>query len=153
MNLPKRKATRLQNYDYSNNNYYFVTICTHEKKCIFGDIHELNTMGYIAKTEMENLENHHHGVYVENFIIMPNHVHAIIVLCNQNKSLNEIIGNYKAGVSRKIRLSNPNIVVWQRSFHDHIIRNEKSYKKIWEYVKYNDQKWTEDCFFVSDQNI
>ena len=102
--------------------------------------------------EMENLSNHYQGVYVDNFIIMPNHIHAIIVLSNQSKSLNEIVGNYKAGVSRKIRVQNPNMVVWQRSFHDHIIRNEKSYAKIWEYVEHNDQKWTEDCFFVDMEN-
>ena len=98
---------------------------------------------------MENLSSHYAGVYVDSFIIMPNHVHAIIVLNNQSKSLSEIIGNYKAGVSRKIRLQNPNIEIWQRSFHDHIIRNEKSYLKIWEYVQYNNQKWEEDCFYIA----
>ena len=148
MNYPKRKTTRLQNFDYSSNNYYFITICTHNKECIFGTVQKLNTLGNIAKSEMENLESHYHGVFVDNFIIMPNHVHAIIVLENQLKSLNEIVGNYKAGVSRKIRNHYPDMIVWQRSFHDHIIRNEESYKKIWQYVECNDQKWTEDCFFI-----
>ena len=110
-------------------------------------------MGLIAKQEMENLPNYYVGVYVECFIVMPNHIHAIISLQHTDKTLTEIVGNYKAGVSRKIRFIKPNLEIWQRSFHDHIIRNEASYLKIWEYVKYNDQKWAEDCYFVDDLKL
>ena len=151
MNLPKRKTTRISNYDYSKNNYYFVTICTKNKKCLFGTAGKLNELGLIAKQEMENLPNFYGGVFIDCFIVMPNHIHAIIVLQNSDKTLTEIVGNYKAGVSRKVRLVKPNLETWQRSFHDHIIRNEASYQKIWEYVKYNDQKWAEDCYFINDK--
>lgn len=148
MTFYSRKSTRLQKYDYSNNNYYFITICTHNKKCIFGTAGVLNTNGQISKNELEYLSGRYEGVYVDNYIVMPNHVHAIIVLENQNKTLSEIIGLYKSGVSKKIREKDVTIKVWQRSFHDHIIRSEKSYLRIWEYITYNDKKWKQDCFYI-----
>ena len=153
MTFYNRKSTRLPNYDYSNNNYYFITICTHEKKCIFGSIDTLNECGMIVRNALENLSTHYKGVYVENYIVMPNHIHAIIVLENQDKTLSEIIGLFKSGVSRDIKKTYPAMRVWQRSFHDHIIRNEKSYSKIWEYVQYNNQKWEQDCFYVDEQTL
>jgi len=142
-----RKPTRLPNYDYSNNNYYFVTICTHQKKCIFGTVEQLNQLGEIAKQDLQKLENCYEGVKIDRCIVMPNHIHAIIVLENANASLNKIIGLYKSGVSRRIRTIDPELQVWQRSFHDHIIRNQAAYEKIWNYVEYNGKKWEEDCFF------
>ena len=147
-----RKSTRLQKYDYSSNNYYFITICTHNKKCIFGTIESLNVNGEIAKKELELIPQRYEGVYLDNYIVMPNHIHAIIVLENQKKSLSEIIGLYKSGVSKKIREKNGSVQVWQRSFHDHIIRNERSYLEIWEYVTYNAQKWERDCFYMDAED-
>jgi REP element-mobilizing transposase RayT len=101
-----RKSTRLPGYDYSRINYYFVTICTHNKSCIFGTIKQLNEIGEIAKYEMNKITSQHQGVYIDNFIIMPNHVHAIVVLEYDNKEgkkprLDNVIGLYKSGVSRK----------------------------------------------------
>ena len=151
MTFYNRKPTRLPNYDYSNNNHYFITICTYEKRCIFGTIDALNERGIIVKKALETLSTHYEGVYVENYIVMPNHIHAIIVLENQNKTLSEIIGLFKSGVSREIKKMHPELRVWQRSFHDHIIRNKKSYAKIWEYVQYNHQKWEQDCFYIEEQ--
>ena len=136
----------MPNFDYSSSNYYFITICTYEKKCIFGTAGKLNKFGIIAKREIEKVPSFYKGVYVDNYIIMPNHIHAIIVLENAEKSLSEIVGSYKAGVTREIGKTEPNMKVWQRSFHDHIIRNYLQYQKIWQYVQYNDQKWTEDCY-------
>ena len=143
-----RKPTRIPGYDYSSENYYFVTICTHEKKCIFGTIDKLNKLGEIAKEDIRQIEAHFENVRIDNFIIMPNHVHIIVVLGSENRvSLNNIIGLYKSGVSRKIRKLQPELNVWQRSFHDHIIRNQQEYENIWQYIQYNDQKWEDDCFY------
>ena len=148
MELQKRKSTRIPNFDYSRNNYYFITVCTHQKNCIFGSVARRNHFGKIAKDEIEKIPAFYKGVYLDSYIIMPNHIHAIIVLDGAEKSISEIIGSYKAGVTREIRKSKPKMIVWQRSFHDHIIRNERQYQKIWQYVRNNDQKWEEDCHYI-----
>lgn len=133
--LYSRKPTRLPNYNYSSDNFYFITICTHEKACIFGTTEKLNTFGEIANNDMKKIGDHYNGVHIDNFVIMPNHIHAIVVIKNgvgleKKAALDKIIGQYKSGVSRKIRKAVPDMKIWQRSFHDHIIRNQVSYEKI-----------------------
>ncbi len=105
---------------------------------------------------MSALETHYSEVYVDQFIVMPNHVHAIIVIGEQNQiskmvTLPQIIGSYKSGVSKQIHQLNPDLSVWKRAFHDHIIRNQIENKKIWNYVAYNDLKWEEDCFYPTQK--
>ena len=154
MNYPKRKTTRLQNFDYSSNNYYFITICTHEKKCIFGKPDKLNIYGKIAKKYIIGIENAFPDISVDQYVVMPNHIHMILIVneSEERKSnVSTVVGQYKMMVTKEIRKIKPDCVVWQRSFHDHIIRNEKSYLKIWEYVKYNHQKWSEDCYYVIEE--
>ncbi len=149
-----RKATRIPNYDYSRNNYYFITICTHNKECLFGTTQLLNAFGRIAAQDFLNLPSHYEGVYVDQFVIMPNHVHAIIILDHDSENrltVDQIVGSYKAGVSRKVRELEKDKKVWQRSFHDHIIRNRTSYEKIYQYVKYNPLKWEDDCFYPKEK--
>ena len=125
-----RKPTRLPNYDYSENNYYFVTICTKNKACIFGTPKKLNALGELAKREIMELQTHYSGIFVDSFVIMPNHIHAIIVIQQMDESkkrlsLSQIIGLYKAGVTRKARKQDIDAMLWQRSFHDHIIRDQQ----------------------------
>ena len=88
------------------------------------------------------------GVVVDKYVVMPNHIHAIIVLKEHGVGLSTVIGQYKTAVTRKIRSAAPNMIVWQRSFHDHIIRNQKSYELIWSYIDSNPYRWKEDLFFV-----
>lgn len=147
-----RKSSRLPGFNYSSTKYYFVTICTHNKQCIFGQPEKLSLFGEIARLDFESLNRHYDGVRVDVFTVMPNHVHAIIALENNGEgpSLSTVIGQYKAGVSRKSRMVDPGISVWQRSFHDHIIRNQSSYEDIWNYVRFNHLKWQDDCFFMSE---
>ena len=89
---------------------------------------------------------------MDKFVVMPNHVHMILVIHSDDKlvSITHIVGQFKMSVSKKIRKRDPDIKVWQRSFHDHIIRNERSYQKIWEYIENNPIKWEEDCFYITD---
>ena len=150
MELPKRKPTRLAGFDYATYNYYFITICTHQKKCIFGKPGSLSDLGKIAYGHMRQIKEHFSGVQVDNFIIMPNHVHAIVIIGEktQTPNLSTVIGQYKASVAKEIHKLYPQMEIWQRSFHDHIIRNQKEYEKIWEYVQFNFQKWEEDCFYT-----
>ena len=157
MTLPVRKRLRIQNYDYSSEGYYFVTICTKDKKKYFGDIIDTqsNTVQYtsigrVAESHIKQIEAHFSGVSVDKYIVMPNHVHMIIVIgCKNNAqnnnfpTLSTIIGLYKSGVSRELGQS-----VWQRFYHDHVIRNETAYRRIWEYIDTNPIAWEKDVFFV-----
>ncbi len=141
-----RKSPRMPNFDYSSANYYFVTICTQDKRCIFGAPNALNHWGAIAQDDMIALPTHYGSVHIDNFVIMPNHIHAIIILDEQsNTTLSNIVARYKAGVTRKI---NSGHTIWQRSFHDHVIRDQAGYEKIWNYIQYNPLKWEEDCFYT-----
>ena len=148
MTYYSRKSARIPNYDYSTCNYYFITICTHNRKCIFGSAEKLNQAGEIAKEEILSLPKHYSGVLVDHFVVMPNHIHMIIVLEEKAPNLNQIIAQYKSGVSRRVHKIVPDIFVWQRSYHDHIIRNQSSYEKIWNYITENPLKWMEDCFYI-----
>lgn len=143
---PKRKNPRIKNYDYSSNGYYFVTICTHQKNCIFGQPHNLNRLGRIAAEGLDEISSHFAGVEINKYVVMPNHIHAIIVLNQADADLSVIVGAYKSYVSKKVHEADSSVKLWQTSFHDHVIRSQRSYEKIWEYIETNPQKWEEDCF-------
>ena len=80
---------------------------------------------------------------------MPNHIHAIIAVNQAGTELPLVVGQYKAFVTKQIHLINPAIKVWQTSFHDHVIRNQADYLRIWQYIDTNPLKWEEDCFFCA----
>ena len=145
-----RKPTRIPNYDYSRDNYYFVTICTHDKQCIFGEPGALSDIGIIAAEELEKISDRYKTVKIDKYVVMPNHVHAIVILDNtissDRKNLVHVIGLLKSGISRRLHTLMQG-AVWQRSFHDHIIRNQQQYEKIWLYIDTNPQRWEKDCFF------
>lgn len=155
MNLPDRKATRLKGYDYSLPNYYFVTICVKNKSCLFGDIGGLNEYGKIVELELLTISNHFDNVVIDKYVVMPNHVHAIIII-NSNgaersrpfPTLSHIVGLYKSGVSRRIHKIDPQIEIWQKSFYDEIIRNEKAYQEMWKYIDENPLKWEIDRYHI-----
>ena len=147
MTLPVRKSTRIPGYDYSTNNYYFVTICTHEKVCLFTTGGKTSHLGTIAERCLTEIPHHFPGVRVDKWVVMPNHIHAVLVFENANVNLTTVIGLYKSQVTKEIHRMKPNLTVWQRSFHDHVIRSQKTYEKIWNYIDGNPSKWEEDCFF------
>jgi REP element-mobilizing transposase RayT len=162
--LPKRKRNRLKNYEYSQNGMYFVTICTKNHANFFGRILsttvkmadgvspapavEFTDFGKIAEIELKEIPKRYIGILVDCFVIMPNHVHAIIINVSEAggaspaPTLSVIIGGYKSGVSRLCGYP-----LWQRSFHDHIIRNERAYCRISQYIENNPSTWEADCFF------
>ena len=164
MELPIRKPTRLKEFDYSQNGYYFITICIHNRKNLFsnivGAIHEspeikLNANGEIVDNYIKQL-NVRFGFKIDKYAIMPNHIHMIIVISErairesplQKRSLiSKAVGYLKMNASRDIHKTGYLQPIWQRSFHDHIIRGEKDYLKIWNYIDTNPQKWREDCFY------
>ncbi len=172
MEIPKRKPTRLQDYDYSSAGAYFVTICTKDRKCIFWNNCRDNPcgcpmpndeifspFGKIANSMIGKTANKF-DVIIDVYAVMPNHIHMIIILehgpaetaARAVPTISEIVGAYKSMVAvecLKIFKAKGEIMgeLWQRSFHDHIIRGEKDYREISEYIESNPAKWEEDRFF------
>ena len=144
---PVRKNTRMKNFDYTSPNYYFITVCTWEKKCIFGKPGEENIFGKIAETGIIRISQHYPDVSVEKYVVMPNHIHMILYLKEGKTRLDRIVGSFKSYVSKEIHKQQPEMTVWQRSFHDHVIRNEQVYQKIWLYIESNPVNWDKDCFY------
>ena len=159
--LKKRKQIRLTNYDYSQNGAYFVTLCTNDMKPLFsritvGAIHEspaiveLTEYGTILKNTIDALSDRF-CITVSNYVIMPNHIHLLIIIDNrairesplQSKRslISKSIGYLKMNVSKEIHKTNSELIVWQRSYYDHIIRNEEDYINHLQYIDENPRKW------------
>jgi len=149
MDLPKRKSPRIPGYDYSSVNFYFITICTHDKRCIFGQPGVLNWMGKCAEEKLNMISKLHPDIRIDKYVIMPNHIHVIFDVQGSNENLPVVIGQYKMSVTKKIREKMPGFQVWQRSFHDNVIRNQRSYERIWLYIEGNPSKWEDDCFYIA----
>ena len=162
MDLPSRKPQRLKNYDYSNAGYYFITMCTQDRINLFDasvgaapcgrpDSAYQMIIKWLKKIEIKFEETR-----IDKFVVMPNHVHFILVISGDHTGspLHEIVGWFKTmttneyinGVKSEIYLPF-NKRVWQRSYHDRIIRNEIEYQRIWQYIDTNPQKWEQDRYF------
>ena len=153
MTFYSRKSPRIPNFDYTSDHYYFLTVCTHNRRCLFGEPDHLNGWGRIAQEQILQLETHYCNVKVDQYVVMPNHIHMILVLgcgekAGKNPDLQQIMAQLKSGISREIRNTGSDLTVWQRSFHDHVIRTQKDYEKIWMYIQTNPMRWDKDCFFI-----
>ena len=147
--FPRRKNPRMTYFDYTSVNYYFITICTHNRNCLFGTSEQLNALGQLAQKGIENIPLHFPGAQIDKYVIMPNHIHAIILLEQQNAHLSTIIGQYKSFVSREAHKTFPELQLWQTSYHDHVIRSQSAFEKIWLYIDGNPMHWEEDCFYIT----
>ncbi len=158
----QRHSIRLIGFDYSSKALYFVTVCTFEKENIFGEVRNnkmiLNQFGGIVKFIWESLPERFH-IKNNEFQIMPNHIHGIIIVGAIHESplqtrdtifkrslLSQIIGYLKMNSSKQIHAINSNIPVWQRNYYERIIRNEKEFIKIQEYIRNNPKNWGEDFY-------
>ena len=182
-----RKSVRLKGYDYTEPNAYFVTVCTHYKRCIFGEVvhHEmaLNAYGHVAHECWQGIPNHFPVVELDAFQAMPNHVHGIIAITSRpggadslppteaarpgecarpvqgtrctararpcgpaRKSLGAIVGSFKSAVTKRINQLRraPGTHVWQTNYHEHIIRNEREFTRIRDYIINNPASWELD---------
>ncbi len=165
-------SARLRHWDYRWAGAYFITICTADKNHYFGEIENdkmiLSPLGVIADILWYEIKNHHKNVELGEFIIMPNHIHGIIILNDgdnnavetghalslpinrfQNigkNSISSIVGSYKSAVTKHARRLGYDFE-WQTRFHDHIIRNAKSFQTITAYIINNPEKWEEDQFY------
>lgn len=153
--LPTRKSPRADFHDYCGGTY-FVTICTAGKMHYFGRIidgeMQLNDIGRYCGECIEQIFQHHHGVDVPIFTVMPNHVHAILCIKGEEPDatpkrsvLSIVIGGLKQSVTIYARQLGKEFG-WQRSYHDHIIRNRREANYIARYIRENPAKWEYDCF-------
>jgi REP element-mobilizing transposase RayT len=165
-----RKGNRLSDFDYSQNGYYFVTICTKNRKEFFGDIRDgkmiLNGLGQAVQKCWLDIPIHFPNATLDEYVVMPNHIHGILVIENSDSvgnnnhcslqdqnaswqtrlsgSLSSMIRGFKIGVKKRCIANGKIDFAWQRSFYDHIIRNEKSLDKIRQYISDNPAQWEFD---------
>ena len=173
--LQVRKPNRLKGYDYSQRGLYFITICTKNRHEMFGEIIAgqsiLGEYGLAVKQEIEKISKIRRECVIEKYVIMPNHLHMIVRIVSvgddgnrpvehlvdnanqradchpplqrQQKSISNMVQGLKGAITRQIGFS-----LWQRSFHDHIIRTEQDYICISDYIDNNPSNWNTDCFYT-----
>jgi len=163
---------RLEGYGYSQPGAYFITLVTQHRECLFGEVvggeMRMNQFGKIVERAWIDLPFHYPHIILEAFVIMPNHMHGIMDIkvgdddyCRggseilpykiKRYGLSEIVRALKSFSARRINQirSMKGATVWQRSFYDHIIRDEQDHRNIWEYIQINPQKWQEDEFHAN----
>ena len=175
MEYPKRKRIRLPDYDYSTPGAYFVTICTAERRCILSTIAVgeqlaapetlLSPLGRIVDEQIRQLPIRFPSLSVDHYVIMPNHVHILLTLQGNRggtgtavttggaSSSPTVVAVVQALKSLTARLASDRFHVkplWQRSYHEHVVRGEDDYRQIWEYIENNPAKWAEDRYHMPD---
>ena len=164
MSLPKRKPTRLKGYDYGTPGAYFVTICTQNRENLFEIEYVGNDLCVVPPEQnkiihkwLKETENKFDNIKINKYVIMPNHIHIIVIITERHagRSLHDVMRWFKTMATneyiryvKKGALKPFNNRLFQQSFHDHIIRDEKDYQKIWEYIDTNPLKWELDCFYA-----
>jgi putative transposase len=159
----RRKTIRLKEYDYSQPGEYFITICTFDKEYKFGEIvaeeMRLSPEGIIAQQCWKQIPRHFENAELDEFVIMPNHIHGIIILNDHGRdvqlnvptrlspkkgSLSVIMRTYKAAVTTECRRKGLSDFRWQSRFYEHIIRSDKDLDKIRDYISGNVLQWIFD---------
>lgn len=178
IHLSQRKSPRLQGYNYADEGAYFVTIATMKRQHLFGKVVDsemrLSALGKVVQARWVAIPDHHAHVALDAFVVMPNHVHGIVIITkstigtkptssasNTNNinsdnagvvpTLGTVIGSYKSSVTRVARQegiidSSP----WQTRYHDHIIRDERGLNTIRAYVATNPSRWQADSLFTTN---
>ena len=173
-----RRSIRLPGYDYSQPGAYYVTVCAHEKKHLFGEIIEgemkPNQHAEVVRRVWEGLTRRYPAVQVDAFVVMPNHIHGVIVVgavrephevgaihelpqgeyqravheppLRRRMLLPIVLGYFKMQTSKRINemRDTPGAPVWQRNYYEHVVRNEDELGKIREYIATNPLRWVRD---------
>ncbi|KAF0140631.1 MAG: transposase [Stygiobacter sp.] len=144
--FPKRKSLRLRDYNYSKENWYYITICVDKMQMFFGEIHSENMIrngcGNIVADNWSYLPQHFTTVLIDEFIVMPNHLHGIIIInANDNITLGQIVRFLKARTTKLIHDAGFSNFKWQRNYFEHVIRNESDLYNIRSYIKQNPLRW------------
>lgn len=160
MENKRRKQNRLTEYDYSTPNAYFVTICTQNRKNIFWDSvgavigrpenSWLTVWGKLADRHILEISRHYPSVTVDKYVVMPNHIHLLLrIHTNEDgrpmtaPTISMVMNQLKGAVTKSA-----GVCLWQKGFYDHIVRGEKDYREIWEYIDGNPYKWREDRLYT-----
>jgi len=160
-----RRSIRLREFDYTTPGSYFITVCAFNQNLLFGKIVDgnvsLNEYGNIVMNEWLKTPQIRPYVQLDEFIVMPNHIHGILILTSRTglghgtpcpyeefgvptrNSIPSVIRAFKSAVARQINLINktPGNPVWQRNYYEHMIRNENSLNILREYISQNPEKW------------
>ncbi len=162
-NYKSRKSTRLKNYDYSTPGSYFITICVKDRKELLSKIkvgdgvldvpeNQLSPYGTIADKYINQMKDFYDYISVDKYVLMPNHVHLLLSIKDlengtsgtpspTNSIVSKFISTFKRFCNKEYGVN-----IWQRLSNDHIIRGEKDYKKIWEYIDTNIIRWEKIVF-------
>ena len=155
-----RRSIRLRGYDYRDPGAYFVTICTDDRRCLFGEIIDnemhLSDTGQAVQWIWNAIPERYSNVELDQYVIMPNHIYSIVVLnpfegaiyCAP--TLGSILRTFKALATRYIRAAGASDFAWQRDFYDHISRAERNLDHIRQYIIDNPARWTEDDLFEQE---
>ena len=170
-NRNTRRSIRLPGFDYSRVGIYFVTICSAQRRCIFGQIHGndavLSRIGEIVRACWIEIPQHFPNVKIETYVVMPNHVHGILTIneklpdANREnkstvttelfgrpspKSVPTIIRSFKAAASKRARESGLAVSgsIWQRGYYEHVLRNTREYVETTNYILHNPVRWADD---------
>ena len=163
MELTQRKRNRLKCYDYSKPGAYFVTVCTKDRREILSTVvgdgvldvpkTVLTDYGTVAEKYIINIDVLYNSISIPEYVIMPNHIHMIIIVNDSggmsgtpsptNATIPFIVSTLKRLCAKEIGQD-----IFQRSYHDHIIRNRESYQKIRKYIRDNPKTWEYDCFYT-----
>ncbi len=163
-------STRLKNYDYSSSGVYFITICIKDKERILSEIRmpvetphgasyqiRLTEIGEIINEQWKIIPKHFSNTSIDEYIIMPNHIHGIIIIENdetahvpslQTITLGNMIGLFKQSCTLKIREFYPEFE-WQSRFYDRVIRNDVELDKIRKYIVENPLNWIDDDYYIN----
>ncbi len=164
--MRERKRLRLKDYDYSQPGAYFVTVCTKDRETRFGGIvdgqMQRNDLAAVVQSCWDDLPNHYPNVGLDAFVVMPNHVHGIIIIMDDpvgatsrrphagagkpRPYLGNVVAYFKYQSTKRINeLSNsPGAHLWQRGYYDHIIRDDRSLDRIRDYIIQNPLRWSAD---------
>ncbi len=180
--LPDRQSLRMKWFDYSSAGVYFVTICTSKGKLVFGNIEDgrmyLNDAGRIAQEQWLVLPERFFGIALDQFVIMPNHIHGIVVIYTNTvvehmperfqpymqalaeernhvlkepyspPTLGKIMRTYKAATSRLVRTAGVPDFAWQANYDDRIIRDPTYLENVRRYILENPQRWKKEVYEI-----
>jgi len=168
-----RRSIRIKGYDYSNNGAYYMTICTQNRELLFGNVKNkemhLNEYGNIANKYWLDLSERYPNIMLDEYIIMPNHIHGIIFIQNNDNTVGvihelplhdpkqrrkmlipKIVGYFDMNVAKQINIlrNTRGKRVWQRNYYEHVIRDEADLNRIREYIINNPANWYDDENFI-----
>ena len=152
MEEPRRKRIRIPEYDYSSNGAYFITACTHNKVKLFGEVGEDTPAVRMIQEVLEETVAQYPEICCPKYVVMPNHIHAILLIDKLDADPGDTVADVMRAFKSKSTVGYIRLVkegkampfdrkVWQRSYFDHVIRNEQDYQEIWNYIDNNPARW------------